>query len=289
MNELLVILYILVTMAIAYLWFYPTIVGNNVRAMAWWDVVVSGLPIGISAILFWESDPVFNIFSFELNWFFYTIVALTVIELPIFLLYLKARNLSAEYWAQFSMAPKGSPDAGWATASITEVERSLNDSRWDGLRTPGAKRFLLVSSNIFLVLSSALVFSLGDNEWSIYSLVHILIIFVFWFLLRKSVRLVADAPEEALDEMLLKKRNQSYVIAYRWLAAIAFFGAFALLAFTIFIDLQAESDGFVYGLTLTWPQIQSFFWFVFAYVAMLPSMALLAIDGKKKGMRKNAN
>ena len=282
MNELLVVFYILVTLAVAYLWFYPTIVGNNVRAMAWWDILVSGLPLGISATLFWQSDPVFRVFGLELNWFVYTLAALVVIETPIFLLYLKARNLSAAYWAQFTLAPKGSPDAGWVTASVKDVEKSLNDSRWDGLRTQSAKRFLLIASNVFLIFSSVLVFNLQDNEWSIYSLLHILIIFVFWFLLRQSVRLVADAPEEALDEMLLKTRNQSYVVAYRWLAAIAFFGAFALLAFTIFFDLQADSDGFNYGLTLTWPQVQSFFWFVFAYVAMLPSMALLANDIKKR-------
>jgi hypothetical protein len=280
MNELLVVLYILVTLAVAYLWFYPTFVGNNVRAMAWWDVLVSGFPFGISAVLFWQSDPVFTLFTFELNWFFFTLITLVLIEAPILLLYLKARNLSSEYWAQFSMAPKGSPDAGWAAASVKGVEKSLNDSRWDGLRTPGAKRFLLVSSNVFLIGSSALVFNLSDNQWTIYTLVHVLFVFVFWFLLRQSVRLVADAPQEALDEMLLKKRNESYVIAYRWLAAFATGLAIALLVFIILVDSDVSSDGFNYTVSFTWPQTQAFFWFLMGYLAMLPSMALLSVDLK---------
>jgi hypothetical protein len=286
MNELLVVFYILVTLAVAYLWFYPTFVGNNVRAMAWWDVLVSGLPIGISAILFWQTDPTFRLLGFELNWFIFTLIVLLLIETPIFLLYLKARNLGSEYWAQFSLAPKGSPDAGWATASTKDVEKSLNDSRWDGLRTPGAKRFLLIASNSFLVISSAVVFILDDNEWTIYTLVHILFVFVFWFLLRQSVRLVADAPQEALDEMLLKKRNQSYVIAYRWLAAIVVIGLISLLIFAIFTDSQESSDGFNYVLSFTWPQIQALWWFGFAYLMMLPSMALLSIDLKNQKPKK---
>jgi hypothetical protein len=280
MNELLVVFYILATLAVAYLWLYPRYVGNNIKLMAWVDVVVTSIPIGISAILFWVSDPVFQLFAFELNWFVYTLVVLLAIELPIFILYLKARGLTKAYLQ--ALRGDFSGDGLWASASAKSVEKQLNDTKWDGLRTSGAKRFLLISSNIALISGTVFLLQVGDNGWSAFSLIHILLVFVFWFLLRQSVRLVSEAPDEALDEMLLQKRNQSFVIAYRWLSAIAFGAVTALMAYAIVVDFETDSDGFNYLLSFTWPQVQALFWLVFGYSFMLPSMAMLSQELKKE-------
>lgn len=280
-NELLVVFYILVTLAVAYLWFYPKVVGDNVKLMAWLDIVVSGIPIGISAILFWVSDPVFKIFGWELNWFFFTLVALMVIELPIFWLYLKARGLSRKYWEAMGFGPKGSADAGWSTASVKEVEKQLNDTKWDGLRTPSAKRWLLIGTNAAILFGTGFLLSVGDNAWSAYSLIHILFIFVSWFLLRQSVRLVADAPEEALDERMIRQRDRSYLVAYRWLAGIGVGMVTALMIYAVFTDAKTSSDGFNYQLALTWPQVQAIFWLVMGYSLMMPSMAMISLEVKK--------
>ncbi len=280
-NELMVVFYILVTLAVAYLWFYPKVIGNNVKLMAWMDMIVSGIPIGISAILFWVSDPVFKIFDWELNWFFFTLIALTVIELPIFLLYLKARGLSRQYWEAMGIGGKSSANTGWSTASVKEVEKQLNDTKWDGLRTPGAKRFLLLASNVVILFGTGFLLALGDSAWAAYSLIHIVLIFAFWFLLRQSVRLIADAPEEALDERMIRQRDRSYLIAYRWMALFAFGFATALMVYSIFTDSQTNSDGFNYQLSFTWPQVQAIFWLIFGYSFMLPSMAMISLELKK--------
>lgn len=282
MNELLVIFYILATLAVAYLVIYPKFVGNNVKLMMWLDIPVSGLPLGISALLFWESDPLFNFFGFDLSWFFYTLIVMFIIELPIFLGYLKARNLWSDYWALYSPAPKGSPDAGWASASVKSVEKQLNDTKWDGLRTASAKRFLLWSSNIVILFGTGFLFAVGDNAWALYALIHILLIFVFWFLLRQSVRLVADAPEEALDEMLLQERNRSYVVAFRWLSIPVYVAGLALLAYAISSDSRSDGDGFNYLVSFTWPQVQGLFWLFLSYTFMLPSMALISLQLRRE-------
>jgi hypothetical protein len=284
-NELLVIFYILATLAIAYLWFYPKVVGENVKLMAWLDVLVTGIPVGISAILFWTSDPVFSFFGIEMNWFFFTVVAMFLIELPIFLLYLRARGLNQSYWAMLRGQPLGSADAGWATASVKEVQKQLNDTRWDGLRTPGAKRFLVWFTNIVMLFGTGFLVTVGDNAWAAYSLIHILLIFVSWFLLRQSVRLVADAPEEALDERMVQERDRSYLVAFRWLAALAVLLVTLLMAFAIFSDSQTDSDGFNYQLSFTWPQVQAAFWLVFGYAFTLPSMAMISIELKNARTR----
>ena len=285
-NELLVVFYILATLAVAYLLFYPKVVGDNVKLMAWLDIVVSGIPIAISAVLFWVSDPVFKIFEWELNWFFFTLIALTVIELPIFFLYLKARGLSKQYWESMGFGLKGSADAAWSTASVKEVEKQLNDTKWDGLRTPGAKRTLLIGSNAAILFGTGFLLSVGDNAWSAYSLIHILLIFVSWFLLRQSVRLIADAPEEALDERMIRQRDRSYLVAYRWLSGVGAGMVTALMIYSVFTDAQTSSDGFNYQLAFTWPQVQATFWLVLGYSFMLPSMAMISLELKKgKGQR----
>ena len=281
-NELLVVFYILLTLAFAYLWFYPKVVGERVKLMAWMDVVVTGIPVAISALLFWESDPTFRLLIFDLNWFFFTLLAMFAIELPIFLLYLRARGLNDKYWAMFRIAPKGSPDAAWASASVESVEKQLNDTRWDGLRTASGKRALLWGSNIMILFGTGYLWLAGDSGWAAYALIHILLIFVFGFLLRQSVRLVADAPEEALDEMLIQLRDRSYLVAYRWLSVLAFLAASALLAYSIFSDFQDGSDGFNYLLAFTWPKVQAVFWLIGAYVFMMPSMAMVAVQLKRE-------
>ena len=205
-----------------------------------------------------------------------------IIELPIFLLYLRARGLNDKYWAMFRVAPKGSPDAAWASASVKSVEKQLNDTRWDGLRTAPGKRVLLWGSNIMILFGTGYLWLAGDSGWAAYSLIHILLIFVFGFLLRQSVRLVADAPEEALDEMLIQLRDRSYLVAYRWLSVLAFLAASALLAYSIFSDFQDGSDGFNYLLAFTWPQVQAVFWLIAAYVFMMPSMAMVAVQLKRE-------
>jgi hypothetical protein len=270
------------TIAVSYLWFNPKFVGEKVKLMMWLDVVVTSIPLGISALLFWQSDPVFRLFFFDLNWFFFTLITLFLIELPIFLLYLKARGLWDKYWAMYRVAPKGSPDAAWASASVKSVEKQLNDTKWDGLRTRRAKVVLLVASNVAILFGTGFLVAVGDNRWATYSLIHILLIFVFWFLLRQSVRLVADAPEEALDEMMLQLRNRAYVIAFRWLSVVGFVIITALMAFAIVSDFDEAGDGFNYLVPLTWPQVQAIFWLVVAYVLMLPSMALLSLETRKR-------
>jgi hypothetical protein len=283
-NELLVIFYILATLSVAYLWFYPKVVGNNVKLMVWLDILVTGIPVAISAALFWTADPVFRFIFFDTNWFFFTILAMTAIELPIFILYLKARGLSRQYWAMAKGQLRGS-DAAWASASAKSVEKQLDDTKWDGLRTRGAKQFLLWGSNIAILFGTGFLMAVGDNGWAAYSLIHILLIVVFWFLLRKSVRLIADAPDDVLDEMMVAQRNRSYLVAFRWLTALTFTAITALMVFAIFSDGQPDSDGFNYLLEFTWPQVQAIFWLFAAYTFMLPSMAMISLELKKGAKR----
>ena len=285
MNESLVVFVILATLAASYFWIYPKYAVNDVKKMAWLDFALGFIPLGTSAILFWESDPTFRLIFFDTNWFFFTLITLTLLELPLFFWYLKARGLGKAYWALMGFGASNSEGSGWATASVKSVEKQLNDTQWDGLRTRGAKIFLLVATNLVLLAGTVFLIVVGDNNWTALSLIYILLVFTCWFLLRQSVRLVADAPAEALDERLIRIRDRSYVIAYRWLSMLGLLLGTALIIFAIYTDFQTEIDRFSYNIPLTWPQVQAIFWLIFAYTAMLPSMAVIGQELSKKGTK----
>ena len=85
--------------------------------------------------------------------------------------------------------------------------------------------------------------------------------------------------------MMIDQRNRSYLVAYRWLTALAFTAITALMVFTIFTDLQPASDGFKYLLEFTRPQVQAIVWLFAAYTFMLPSMAMISLELKRSAKR----
>jgi hypothetical protein len=283
MDELIVILIIIVTLAVGYLVVYPKVAGNDVQKMAWLDVALTLVPFIVSAALFWQSDPAFSLIFFETNWFVFTLITLVIIEVPFFILYLKARGLSGDYWKLMASSPT------WSGRPAREkVERELDDVRWDGLRTRGSKILLLVGSNFVLIVGTVALFLMDDTPWTAYVLIQIALILVNWFLLRKSVRLIADAPEEFLDERLVQLRNRAYVLAYQVLGGLLLMALTALLVFAIVTDVSPDSDGFNYVVTVTWTQLQGAFWLFCGYALMLPSMAVIWRDISRKEKTQNA-
>lgn len=279
-NELLVVLIVLASLALSYLWIYPRFAGDSPSKLAALDVAVGVIVFGIVAVIFWQSDPPFRFIFFDTNWFFFALLTYVALELPFFALYLKARNISWRDMYGTMSAPKGSPDAGWASASVKAVEKQLNDTKWDGLRTPAARRALVITSNLVLLLGTAFLFVVGDNDWAIYTLIHILLITVCWFLLRQSVRLVTEAPVEALDERLQRKRDTAYLFAYRFLTLVVVLVAIGVMVTAISMDITNSSDGFIYTISVTWPQVQGVFWLLYGYAFMLPAMVLAWREAK---------
>lgn len=278
-NELLVVLIVLAALALSYLWIYPKFAGNSASKLAWLDAGVGVVVFAIVAVIFWQSDPTFRFIFFDTSWFFFALLTYTALEIPLFALYMKARNISWREMYGFS-APKGSPDAGWASASVQAVEKQLNDTKWDGLRTPTARRTLVIASNLVLIVGTAFLFIVGDNEWALYTLIHILLIGACWFLLRQSVRLVTEAPVEALDERLERKRDATYLVAYRHLALVVVLVAISAMVLAISMDITDSSDGFNYTISFTWPQVQGVFWLLYGYAFMLPAMVLAWREAK---------
>lgn len=283
MNEILVIFVIVVTLTVAYLWLYPRFAGNNVRKMQLFDLGLSLVPMAYSAVSFWESDPVFRFLFFDTNWFFFTLLAMTVIEFPVLFLYLKARGMSKSFWR---MAAGMEKETSWSGVSTDAVNKNLVDTQWDGLRTPTAKRALVIGANVIFAAGTIFLSLVGDNGWASYTLIHFALLFITLFLLRKSVRLVADAPDDLLDERLVKIRDRAYLNAFRILAGFVVGLAGAAIGLAVGMDAGDLSDGFNYTVTLTWPQISAFVAFGTIYLLQIPSMALAWAEANFEDSRK---
>ena len=284
MIELLVVFLVLVTLVAAYFWIYPTYAGSDVVKMAWLDLAVGGVPLAITGLLFWESNPRFSLVFFETNWFLFTLITYAILELPLFVLYVKARGLWAEYRRRVLGFDRDSPWNPVGNASIEQVEKQLDDEKWNGLRTPEAKRFLVVAFNVVILGGTITLFLVEDGPWAAYTLIHVLLLGVLWFLLRRSVRLVPDAPDGALDERLRAHRDRSYVGAYQMLAFVLTLLLTALMVIIVMRDSSAETSLFRYEFTVTWPQVQAMFWLLLGYSATLPSMVLAWSESKKEDL-----
>ena len=142
------------------------------------------------------------------------------------------------------------------------------------MRTPGALKTLVVGANLSILIGTGFLFNVGDNAWASLVIIHFLLIFLFWFLLRQAVRLIPDAPDVALDERMLQERNSTYYRAYQVLFGISALLAGLLLGYAVASDFFDDGDGFNYELNFTWPQVNAVFWLVYGYAYMLPSMIM---------------
>ena len=72
---------------IAYISVYPKIAGKNINKVAALDCAASGLALMIVANKYWSSGIEFTFLFMQLNWFWYTLLSYSVIEIPIALWY----------------------------------------------------------------------------------------------------------------------------------------------------------------------------------------------------------
>ncbi len=150
------------------------------------------------------------------------------------------------------------------------TERIMTDTKFQALRSRGA-RVAIATSMIAVTVALPLVWTfLG----SVPGIVTVGVGIVVWWLLRMSVRLVADLPEEYLDERQTALRNRTYVEAYRW------FGGLVILLATVglgaFIVFGRDPD--TWTISLSYNAIMGLFWMLEAAALSVPSIVLALRD-----------
>jgi len=92
-NELLIMGINLVIILLAYFLIYPQFAGSSLKRLAIIDVVAVSFSLLIGGYLFWGKEISFNAFLLTTNWFWFSVLAYGVIELPFFLRYLKKYSI----------------------------------------------------------------------------------------------------------------------------------------------------------------------------------------------------
>ncbi|MCP4986190.1 MAG: hypothetical protein GY928_09025 [Colwellia sp.] len=87
--ELTIVLLNLIIVVIAYISVYPKLAGNNINKVALYDCAASGFAIFIVATKYRGVGAEFEFLFMKLNWFWFTLVSYSVIEIPIALWYFK--------------------------------------------------------------------------------------------------------------------------------------------------------------------------------------------------------
>lgn len=166
----------------------------------------------------------------------------------------------------------------WQTTSNEYVQKDLSDTKWNWLRTPRGLTAVIAVSFVVVFVAPAIVWFVDDG-FGIIPILMVAAVFAVWFLLRRAVRLVADAPDEALDERLIPIRNRVYLSAFRALATVLALMGTALLIWAF----QADDSGVVtLTLSLTWPQTNAVVWFLFGQILIWPSLALAIAMRRRK-------
>lgn len=159
------------------------------------------------------------------------------------------RQFSDHHVARFFGWPiddTGQPTRVYWLEGVTraDVENALygyTDRRWGWLCRSRVRKALVIANpvswalTIYGATNLPLNLSIGDSALSWWALTPI----PLWLAVRRSVRLIADAPAEFLDERLLALRDRTYVGSYRALSSGVGFVAMLIVVFNgFFIDLS---------------------------------------------------
>lgn len=275
MNELIALAIVIGYMAIGYLFAYPRV--KSVTGLRTLDFVFGLLTMATVAFLYFESDPDFNLLFFKTNWFVFTLILIVLLETPLWYFYMKAHPHQGTLAQLYGMAPGKKSDK-----AAKNIETVMNDTKWDGLRTARAQR-ILVALGVMSLIASPVVFWFEDYNKPGIGILTIVPIFLIWWLLRISVRLVADAPDEFLDELQVQQRDRTYLHSFRILAGVVSGLAVALMIVVISMDVVTVGEVETYQLSLTFGQVQAVIWSILGSTILVPNLVLAW--NQSKGVR----
>lgn len=150
--------------------------------------------------------------------------------------------------------------------AVAEMADSvMRDTRFDWMRTRAARRGIVALMIAMLVAMPVAWMTLP----SLAALGVVGLAAIVWWALRMSVRVVADLPEEYLDERQTRVRDRAYVDAYRWFAGITL--AAATVALVWFVVVSIDDAVLV---EVTWNGAMAVFWTFEGLALALPSMVL---------------
>lgn len=77
----------------AYFWLFPRIAEDSLQKLMNYDSIVIVVAVGVAGVLFYDTGVLFEFFSIELNWFFFTLLSYFILEVPFALWYFKKYDI----------------------------------------------------------------------------------------------------------------------------------------------------------------------------------------------------
>jgi hypothetical protein len=141
----------------------------------------------------------------------------------------------------------------------------MRDTKWDWMRTRRA-RLTIVGVMIALLVAVPVAWLTLP---ALAALGVIGLAAIVWWALRMSVRVVADFPDDYLDERQARVRDRAYLEAYRWFAGLTLAAATAALVWFV---VASEND--VITVDITWAGAMAVFWAFEGLALTLPSIVV---------------
>lgn len=92
--ELAIVLLNAVVLLLAYFWVYPAVKAFDLNKIAWLDLISSGFVLLVVGVKFYGSGQAFNFFGLALNWFWFSLLCYSLLELPLALWYFRKHHIS---------------------------------------------------------------------------------------------------------------------------------------------------------------------------------------------------
>lgn len=272
MNELITISIVLGFMAVGYLLIYPR--AKSATGLRWMDATLGLVTLGAVGAIYFTSGIEFNLLFFKTNWFIFTLILIVILETPLWYFYMKSHPEQGTIAQLYGLA--SDPKSKKVSKNIDAV---MHDTKWDVIRTARAQK-LLVAFGVASIVGAPTLFWFEDSIKPGIGILGVIPIFLVWWLLRISVRLVADAPDEYLDELQLKQRDRTYLHSFRILAALVSALAVGLMVLVISMDYVSIDSVDYYEFSLTFGQVNAAIWGLLGAVILVPNLALAWTQSK---------
>jgi len=92
--ELSIIALNVIIIVLSYLMIYPKVVGGDLNKLLLNDLIASVMAIVVAGSVYWGSNVAFDTLVTTCNWFWFTLLTYTLLEIPVMLWYLKKYKIS---------------------------------------------------------------------------------------------------------------------------------------------------------------------------------------------------
>lgn len=95
--EIVALAIVLIVLGLGYQVLHPRLAGNDLKKLVLNDVLAMGAAILCVGWLYWDSQLKFSLIFFDVNWFLFTLISYSILEIPLFNRYIKKHKINLDF------------------------------------------------------------------------------------------------------------------------------------------------------------------------------------------------